>query len=96
MKKSQIVDGFEQSSTVLTDKLKSRRQLKREKQAEKGKTKGHGWFDMPATELTEERRRDLEVLQLRDSLDPKRHYKSNDREGLPKYFQVSHSFVGSI
>jgi Fcf2 pre-rRNA processing len=46
---------------------------------------------MPATELTDERRRDLELLQMRDILDPKTHYRRPDRkEGvLPKYFQVT-------
>ncbi|MCP3661669.1 MAG: hypothetical protein GY696_04095, partial [Gammaproteobacteria bacterium] len=55
---------------------------------EREKSKGKGWFDLPATEMTEERKRDLEIVQMRDSLDPKNFYKSNDRNVLPKYFQV--------
>lgn len=43
---------------------------------------------MPASELTDERKRDLEVLMMRDALDPKLHYKKPDREVFPKYFQV--------
>jgi hypothetical protein len=43
---------------------------------------------MPALELTEERKADLELLQMRGVLDPKRFYKKNASEGLPKYFQV--------
>lgn len=43
---------------------------------------------MPASELTDERKRDLEVLMMRDALDPKSHYKKPDREVFPKYFQV--------
>jgi len=66
----------------------SKAEMKRRRKAEKEKTKGRGWFDLPATELTEERRRDLEVMQLRDVLDPKRRYRSDDRTVLPKYFQV--------
>ena len=43
---------------------------------------------MPATEVTDEIKRDLEVLKMRDALDPKRFYKKNSSKELPKYFQV--------
>lgn len=43
---------------------------------------------MPATELTEEVKRDLEIIQMRSVLDPKHFYKKNDLKALPKYFQV--------
>ena len=46
-------------------------------QKESVKTKGPGWFNMKAPELTEEAKRDLEVLQMRSILDPKRHYKND-------------------
>lgn len=46
---------------------------------------------MPATEITEEVKRDLEVLQMRSVLDPKTFYKKNDLKVLPKYFQVIYS-----
>lgn len=46
-------------------------------QKESEKTKGPGWFNMKAPELTEEAKRDLEVLQMRSVLDPKRHYKND-------------------
>ncbi len=39
-------------------------------------------------EVTEEQKRDLEVLRMRGALDPKRFYKKNDAEAPPKYFQV--------
>merc|ERR1711994_379184 len=52
------------------------------------KTKGSDWFDMKAPEMTEEVKRDLEVLQMRGAIDPKRFYKKNDRNVLPKYFQI--------
>lgn len=55
---------------------------------EASKTKGDKWFNMPATELTEEVQRDLEVIQMRSVLDPKHFYKKNDLKALPKYFQV--------
>ena len=35
-------------------------------------TVGKDWFGLPALELTDERRQDLELLQMRGALDPKR------------------------
>ena len=43
---------------------------------------------MPATEVTEEIKNDLETLQMRGALDPKRFYKKNANKELPKYFQM--------
>ena len=57
-------------------------------QIEREKTKGSKWFDMPAQELTTERKNDFLVYQMRKSLDPKRFYKTNDAVGIPKYYQV--------
>ena len=57
-------------------------------QAEREKTKGKDWFNLPATELTEEKKNDLMVLQYRRALDPKRFYKAPDIRAIPKYFQV--------
>lgn len=58
-------------------------------QAEREMSTGNGWFNMKAPELTQELKGDLKVLKMRGSLDPKRFYKKNDRDGFPKYFQVS-------
>ncbi|KAJ8734275.1 hypothetical protein PYW07_014826 [Mythimna separata] len=55
---------------------------------EREKTKGPGWFNLPAPEVTEELKNDLQVLKMRSALDPKHFYKKNDMEVLPKYFQV--------
>ena len=61
---------------------------KKLKKLEREKTKGAAWYGMSAPELTEETKRDLEVLQMRNALDPKRFYKKNDHKELPKYFQL--------
>ena len=61
---------------------------KKAKKLEREKTKGDAWYNMPATEVTDEIKRDLEVLKMRDALDPKRFYKKNASKELPKYFQV--------
>ena len=66
--------------------------IKKLKKQEREKTKGDAWYGMPATEVTEEVKRDLEVLKMRDALDPKRFYKKNATKELPKYFQVNYKF----
>jgi hypothetical protein len=65
-----------------------RKATKKMKKFEREKTKGDAWYGMGAPELTDESKRDLEVLQMRSALDPKRFYKKNDLKVLPKYFQV--------
>eukprot|EP00252_Welwitschia_mirabilis_P021324 TRINITY_DN544_c0_g2_i1.p1 TRINITY_DN544_c0_g2~~TRINITY_DN544_c0_g2_i1.p1 ORF type:complete len:315 (+),score=80.84 TRINITY_DN544_c0_g2_i1:191-1135(+) len=51
-------------------------------------TLGSKWFDMPAPTLTPELQKDLQLLKMRDVIDPKRHYKADDSKKIPKYFQV--------
>ncbi|KAK9455122.1 putative rRNA-processing protein fcf2 [Dipodascopsis uninucleata] len=52
-------------------------------------TTGGKWFDMPKAELTPEVKRDLQILKMRNVLDPKRHYKKDgDVKSFPKYFQT--------
>lgn len=43
---------------------------------------------MPATEITDELRQDMEIIQMRSVLNPTHFYKKNDMKTLPKYFQV--------
>jgi Fcf2 pre-rRNA processing len=45
---------------------------------------------LPATEVTEEVKNDLEILKMRSALDPKHFYKRSEKKGLPKFFQVNH------
>ncbi|KAG6393661.1 hypothetical protein SASPL_147906 [Salvia splendens] len=52
-------------------------------------TAGKNWFDMPAQTITPELKKDLQLLKLRNVIDPKRHYKKGDSKTLPKYFQAS-------
>lgn len=66
----------------------SERALKALRKKERQKTKGPEWFNLPAPEITEEMKNDLQVLKMRSALDPKHFYKKNDMEVLPKYFQV--------
>jgi hypothetical protein len=44
---------------------------------------------LPKTDLTPELRRDLQLLKMRNVLDPKRHYKKSDsKSDFPAYSQV--------
>ncbi|NXE89367.1 TDIF2 protein, partial [Menura novaehollandiae] len=85
--KSVITPDFEKKECVPPYR-ESLHQLKKQRRAERDKTTGDGWFGMKAPEITSELKNDLKVLKMRASLDPKHFYKKNDRDGLPKYFQV--------
>ncbi|XP_013103468.2 deoxynucleotidyltransferase terminal-interacting protein 2 [Stomoxys calcitrans] len=83
--KTEMVPNLEQLKELPSVTQKRQRVLNR---IERSKTKGKKWFNMPATELTEEAENDLKILQMRSVLDPKHFYKKNDLKVLPKYFQI--------
>nr|XP_012146643.1 PREDICTED: deoxynucleotidyltransferase terminal-interacting protein 2 isoform X2 [Megachile rotundata] len=87
MKNSVVKPGWEQLKYVHNEHI-GKRKLKAKRQRERAKTKGTGWFNMPAPEMTPEVKHDLQVIQMRSVLDPKRFYKKNDLKVLPKYFQI--------
>ena len=87
LEKSVLQPGFEKLEKVPKYGQKNK-QLKKERRKEAAKTKGDNWFNLPATEMTEEKLRDLEVIQMRSILNPKQFYKKNDMKVVPKYFQV--------
>ncbi|KAJ3119102.1 Deoxynucleotidyltransferase terminal-interacting protein 2 [Phlyctochytrium bullatum] len=64
----------------------------KKKMAKEKETTGPGWFDMKAPELTEELKRDIDVIKSRSALDPKRFYKKPDKNmkgsAYPKFFQI--------
>ncbi|KAI0603324.1 Fcf2 pre-rRNA processing-domain-containing protein [Biscogniauxia sp. FL1348] len=49
------------------------------------------WFNLPKTEMTPEVKRHLQLLRMRDVLDPKRHYKKDTSKSLPEF-----SVMGTI
>jgi hypothetical protein len=64
-------------------------QVANEVEQEKIATAGAEWFNMPKTDLTPELRRDLQLLKMRNVLDPKRHYKKdNSKNDIPAFSQV--------
>jgi hypothetical protein len=52
-------------------------------------TAGSDWYNLPKTNLTPELKRDLQLLKMRNVLDPKRHYKKdNGKATFPEFSQV--------
>ncbi|KAK4570057.1 dTDP-fucopyranose mutase [Recurvomyces mirabilis] len=52
-------------------------------------TSGAAWYDLPATDLTPQLKRDLQLLKMRNVLDPHRHYKKDGgKMQAPEYSQV--------
>ncbi|XP_048526620.1 deoxynucleotidyltransferase terminal-interacting protein 2-like isoform X2 [Dendroctonus ponderosae] len=87
LSKAVVTPDFEQLTSVPPYEV-LKRKLLRERKKEKEKTNGTGWFGMPATEMTDEVKNDLEIVQMRSVLDPKHFYKKSDLKVLPKYFQI--------
>lgn len=91
------VDG-QMKSAVMTPAIEKRenlatlsmtdRKIKELNRKERSKTKGKDWFNLPAQEMTEEVKNELELIRMRSVLDPKHFYKRSEMKTLPKYFQI--------
>ncbi|KAG0359997.1 Fcf2 pre-rRNA processing-domain-containing protein [Gamsiella multidivaricata] len=70
---------------------------KKQRKEDREKTAGKSWFDLPQQTLTPELKRDLQILKLRNVLDPKRFYKREEKgkPKFPKYFQVGTIIEGN-
>ncbi|XP_065078114.1 deoxynucleotidyltransferase terminal-interacting protein 2 [Ochlerotatus camptorhynchus] len=64
------------------------RKIKELNKKERSKTKGKDWFNLPAQEMTDEVKNELELIRMRSVLDPKHFYKRSEMKTLPKYFQI--------
>jgi len=100
MKKSVIPPDMEKNKTCPKfHESKIAKEKEKKKKAEE--TTGPGWYNMPRTELTDEVKRDLQILKMRGTLDNKRHYKRSDSKAFPKFFQMgtvvegAHDFYSS-
>lgn len=52
-------------------------------------TAGSDWYNLPKTEMTPALKRDLQLLKMRNVLDPHRHYKKDGgKMKAPEYSQV--------
>ncbi|GAA5851315.1 hypothetical protein JCM5353_004743 [Sporobolomyces roseus] len=54
-------------------------------------TAGSKWFDMPATPMTPELKREIDAMRLRNALDPKKFMKGGaKKEKIGEFFQIGH------
>ncbi len=70
-----------QIAPMFNEKLEKKQRL-----IDKEKDAGKVWGKMEKVELTEELRNDLKTIKFRNQIFPKRFYKNNDSDNLPKYF----------
>ncbi|CAO2649372.1 Nn.00g067570.m01.CDS01 [Neocucurbitaria sp. VM-36] len=94
---SKLIDRKQQALADGIKKLEDPIQVKKQKKQEETRaTAGAQWFNMPKTELTPELRRDLQLLKMRNVLDPKRHYKKdNAKNDTPAFSQVGTIIEGA-
>ena len=87
MKKSVLPDDLEKMEKA--PKLyESQHQKRLERKKRNEETAGKGWYNLPKPEMTDEVKRDLQLIKMRNVIDSKHHYKRNDTNKLPTYFQV--------
>eukprot|EP01138_Halocafeteria_seosinensis_P002898 gb/GECG01002960.1/.p1 GENE.gb/GECG01002960.1/~~gb/GECG01002960.1/.p1 ORF type:complete len:260 (+),score=48.92 gb/GECG01002960.1/:1-780(+) len=79
-----------------TEPHSKKKSLRRAERAKQPETAGKGWFDMQAPVMTDEVKRDLEVLRNRNYLDPKRFFKTKEEKKPPKFFQIGTVVEGAL
>lgn len=70
-------NGNSNSDSLVFRNISDPVKVKRANKEKKENSAGDKWFNMPKAELTPELKRDLQLIQMRGVLDPKRHYKKN-------------------
>jgi len=88
MRKS-VLNGMDTGSCSAAPRLQQdtyKSKADRKRKAEE--TAGPAWYHLPKTEVTPEIRREMQLIKMRGVLDSKNHYKRNDTNKLPKYFQM--------
>ena len=63
---------------------------------QKKKPANDKWWELPEQEITPEVRRELEIIKMRNYLNPKRFYKANDSKRLPSRFQFGTIISGAF
>ncbi|KAJ3410116.1 hypothetical protein CcCBS67573_g00924 [Chytriomyces confervae] len=60
-------------------------------------TAGPKWFDLPAPDLTDNLKREIQIIKARNVLDPKHHYRRADKNApeFPKFFQMGTVIEGA-
>lgn len=87
MKSAVMTPAIEKQENLATLSMTDRK-IKELNKKERSKTKGKNWFNLPAQEMTEDVKNELELIRMRSVLDPKHFYKRSEMKTLPKYFQI--------
>ena len=82
LKKSVVGSDFEKKESCSSHESVAQKMKKRKQKTEE--TAGPGWYNLPKAEMTDAVKRDLQVIKMRNVLDPKRFYKRGDRQ-ISKY-----------
>ena len=82
LKKSVIGPDFEQKEHSCAHESNAQKMKKYKQKAKE--TAGKGWYNLPKTEMTDEVKRDIQIIKMRSVLDPKRFYKRGDKR-ISKY-----------
>lgn len=89
-----VKEGLEQEYTLDYYRL-GQREAKKRRKHERNETTGSAWFDMKAPELTDEVKRDLEIIQMRRALFRKHQYKRKATEKAPDHFHMGKVVEGT-
>lgn len=92
--KQVVSDGFEQKYTLDYYRL-GKREAKKRRAVERAVTAGDDWFGMKAPEMTDEVKRDLEVMQMRRALFRDHQYKRRATDKKPEHFSLGTVIEGS-
>lgn len=86
---SRLVSAEDRKLANTVQKVEDPVLVKRRHEEEKKATAGPMWFNLPRTDLTPELKRDLQLLRMRSVLDPKRHFKKDNRKSdVPEFSQI--------
>lgn len=89
LKRSVITADLEKHAVAPKVGGKYKKQKLDEDDDKSGPSAGPKWFDMRAPKMTDEIKRDLQLIKMRNIIDPKRFYKKDGNKKLPKVFQVN-------
>lgn len=70
--------------------------LRRKEARAAAKERLEKWYGLPRQKLTPELEKELQVIKMRASIDPKRFYKANDSQKLPEYFAMATEVGGGM
>ncbi|KAF2151199.1 rRNA-processing protein FCF2 [Myriangium duriaei CBS 260.36] len=81
----QVQEKSSQGMRKVEDPVTVRKRLAENKKA----SAGERWYNLPKTDLTPELKRDLQIMKMRNVLDPHRHYKKEGgKMKAPEFSQV--------